>query len=203
MKDLSTYLILLIAFTYIIFTGSGNAEFVSYQRAWRKLLSPRGKQITTPESALIAIEQLVLDDLVGKKQAYVPGYLPPGGKGEGVLLASILVGKIRMRQLRVKGVECSRVHAMLTSYGIVESKECYPPFNLLTEEIIYTKEKGSTTPEYEDSENYPFFEYFSPMQSNQPDTIGRHGRYHAGGYIVAFDLPNARTTLETLRNMQW
>ncbi len=203
MKDLSTYLILLIAFTYIIFTGSGNSEFVSYQRAWRKLLSPRGKQITTPESALIAIEQLVLDDLVGKEQPYVPGYLPPGGKGSGVLLASILVGKIRIRQLRVKGVKCSHVHAMLTSYGIVASKECYPPFNLMTEEIVYTKEMGSTTPEYEDSEKYPFFEYFSPMQSNQPDTVGRHGRYHAGGYIVAFDLPDASTTLATLRNMQW
>jgi hypothetical protein len=203
MKDLSTYLILLFAFTYIIFTGSGNAEFVSYQRAWRKLLNPRSQQITTPESALVAIEQLVLEDLVDKERPYAPGYLPPGGEGVGVLLASILVGKIRMRQLRVNGIECSRVHAMLTSYGMVASKECYPPFNLKNEEISYTKEGRSKEAEYDNAEEYPYFQYLSPLQTNLPDTVGSYGRYHAGGYIVTFDFEDAKTTLATLRNMQW
>ena len=203
MKDLSTYLILLFAFTYIIFTGSGNAEFVSYQRAWRKLLNPRSQQITTPESALVAIEQLVLEDLVDKERPHAPGYLPPGGEGVGVLLASILVGKIRMRQLRVNGIECSRVHAMLTSYGMVASKECYPPFNLKNEEISYTKEGRSKEAEYDNAEEYPYFQYLSPLQTNLPDTVGSYGRYHAGGYIVTFDFEDAKTTLATLRNMQW
>jgi len=154
-KDLVSYLILLFAFTYMIFTSSGYSEFVAYQRVWRRVLRPRAASITTPASALVAIERLVLDDLVAGKRPYVDKFSASGGVGVDVLLGSILVGKIRLRQIRVNGVPCTRVHQMLKDYGMVSSKECYPPYTKLNEAIMYEKKNKERQKIYE--KQYPYF----------------------------------------------
>ena len=202
-KDLVSYLILLFAFTYIIFTSSGYSEFVAYQRVWRRLLRPRAAAITTPASALVAIERLVLDDLVAGKRPYVDGFYAPGGAGTDVLLGSILVGKIRLRQLRVNGVPCTRVHQMLKDYGMVSSKECYPPYTKLNEAIIYEKENKERQQIYENEKQYPYFIHKDALQTNLPEIEGQFGKYSSGGYIATFDLDDANTTLADLREFQW
>ena len=202
-KDLGTYLILLFAFTYIIFTGSGNSEFSAYQRVWRNVVRPRVEKITSPGSAIQAIEQLVLEDLVAGRREYVPGFGAPGGPGSKVLLGSIMVGKIGLRQLRVKGTECSRVHKMLKDSGMVKNSECYPAYKKGTEETRYSKENGMRQEFYSDADSFPYFTYRSALETNYLPMKGVYGEYDSGGYIAVMDLSNANTSLADLRRFQW
>ena len=202
-KDLGTYLILLFAFTYIIFTGSGNSEFSAYQRVWRNMVRPRVEMITSPDSAIAAIEKLVLWDLVGSRQDYVPGYAPPGGPGTKVLLGSILVGKIRLRQLRVQGQPCSKVHKMLKDSGMVQNSECYPAYTSKMAEIRYSKENLVRQEVYSNFELYPYFTYRSALETNYLPVSGWYGEYDSSGYIAEMDLSDANTTLADLRDFQW
>jgi len=204
-KDLSIYLLFLFSFTYIIFTSSGYGEFVAYQNSWRNMLQSRAMRIKTPESSIFIIEQIVLEDLVAGRRTYFDGYDAPGGKGEAgqVLLGSIMVGDIRLRQQRVIAKPCTKVGKMLQNFGMVKSNECYPPYTKLTEEKLYTKEENFREEFYDDEENYPYFTYKSPFETAFGETKGDFGLYDAGGFVVSFDLKNASNTLSVLKELQW
>ena len=216
-KDLCNYLLLLFSFTYLIYTSSGDGEFVAYQRAWRQLVKARIDTIYTPESVLTALDKLILTDIAFNRQPYVANFDPPGGPDVPLLLGSIPIGRVQMRQLRVKGQPCSRVQAMLRKFGMLgkieafttstgassTASECYPAYTKLTEEVLYSKENGLREAAYDDWKQYPYFNFEKPMETSFEPTVGTYATYGAGGFLTTFEWDNANETMSQLISFQW
>jgi hypothetical protein len=99
-------------------------------------------QISSADGILNYLEALIVHDLPAG-QHYISDSLYTFKTSQGSTYNSALLGQIRIRQVRVSGAMCSRVHQSLAGKSIIRGAECYPAMENAEEEVIYTKENGT------------------------------------------------------------
>jgi len=115
---------------------------------------------------------------------------------------SVLIGGIRMRQLRVKGENCTRLLKNLVSQGLLNSLECYPMWDNAEEETVYSKEYG-IRPALVGWQ--PYFDYISEADSQESAVEGIFANYPGSGFIVELssNASISRNVIQHLTALQW
>ena len=114
---------------------------------------------------------------------------------------TILLGGIRLRQLRVKGQNCTRVYRKLMQEGLLGSFECYPGWENGQEDTEYTKEFGSKPSLIEGL----LYGYQSAIDTQENTVSGRFGSYPGSGFVVSLtsNSTDSVKTIETLNQGEW
>jgi hypothetical protein len=97
--EIGLYLLFLVAFTWLVFSGRSNRTLVLYEKLWRQIVHSRLGHVRTPDEIFVGLQGLLLHDLDNSTQtrAYLAGYIAsdiPAG-----VLGSTPIGEIRLRQV--------------------------------------------------------------------------------------------------------
>lgn len=108
---------------------------------------------------------------------------------------SVIIGSIRMRQLRV---QYNKGCQILPDFKDIQS-DCFAPFDADVQSTF------SWAPTWTPSHLTPYYAHYKANETNQATTHGRHGVYPGDGFFI--DMPlnqsGAATRLRELQEWQW
>lgn len=197
-KEVGLYVLFVFAFTWVIYAGRSNDAYIGYKQFWTRTVDKHISNVSTPDTVLEQIESLFLEDFVDRDNFTIDSYSTKAARG--YMHGSVLIGQVRVRQLRVKEGECSRTYAKLVDFGIAASAKCFPSWNDGEEETAYSKENGTVLPQWD---QYPFYSYTTSAGASETPHMGKFGYYHGGGFMANFTAPTARATMAALQNQHW
>ena len=115
---------------------------------------------------------------------------------------TILLGGIRLRQLRVQGENCTRISRKLVFQGLLSAFECYPAWEDGVEETTYAKEDNSLPSDIGGSQLY---EYLSATDTQESPVQGNYGTYPGSGFVVQLSSNSSESisTIGILTQQQW
>ena len=115
---------------------------------------------------------------------------------------TVLIGGIRLRQLRVQGENCTRLLENLVSQGLLNPLECFPMWDTAEEETVYSKEYG-ILPAVVSWQ--PYYDYISEADSQESSVQGNFANYPGSGFIVELssNASVSRNVIQHLADLQW
>eukprot|EP00960_Hanusia_phi_P052807 761666-Hanusia_phi.AAC.1 len=195
LKELATYLVLVFAFTYSLYSGRNNFEKIEMTNIFDEFVRKSVHNVSSATDIPEFLRTFGTNVQCSSCTKFWMNYTMPGK--DGMILGNALVGKIEIIQNRAVPKQCSKIQASLVKLGFILNETCYSAWNLQGEASTYTKANGVVPSA---ANTLPFFQYRSSALGG---FMGIRGTYPSSGFVASFTSADASSTVESLITNQW